>query len=170
MLQVDLQVSRLVRNAQEFLFPALRSWEERVLLDHGGVDYLQDDQESLPKTYGLRHLSGAGLRLALQPIAPGLAWNCHQLPPSPGASQQCCNHREQQLGCSGSSSSANTLLFARPGSLLLLFQRPLLNIMAHLEFRKAALQKCGVCCFSRDVHYLSLISLLAKAVLSTPWS
>lgn len=84
MLQVDLQVSRLVRNAQEFLFPALRSREERVLLDHGGVDYLQDDQESLPKTYGLRHLSGAGLRLALQPIAPGLAWNCHQLPPVPG--------------------------------------------------------------------------------------
>lgn len=80
MLQVDLQVSRLVRNAQEFLFPALRSREERVLLDHGGVDYLQDDQESLPKTYGLRHLSGAGLRLALQPIALGLAWNCHQLP------------------------------------------------------------------------------------------
>lgn len=85
MLQVDLQVSRLVRNAQEFLFPALRSREERVLLDHGGVDYLQDDQERLPKTYGLRHLF-VRCWSAARPSAhrPGAGVEPPPAPPVPG--------------------------------------------------------------------------------------
>lgn len=100
MLQVDRGGSQLLPNARQFLLPALRPQEKRVILDHGGIDYSQDDQ-NLPIS-----LSRAGLQLVLPPMSPGLAWG--PSPPPPGTSQQRCNHREQQLGCSGSSSSANS--------------------------------------------------------------
>lgn len=79
MLQVDLRVSRPVLNTQEILFPALRCKEKRVILHHGGIDYLQDDQENPPIC-----LPGAGLQLVLQPLSPGLAWGLPPPPPVPG--------------------------------------------------------------------------------------
>lgn len=166
MLQVDPRLSGLLRNAREFVFPALRGREKRVILDRGGVDSLQDEQENLPK-HDLGHLF-VRCWSAARPSAnvPRAGVGTASTSPVPGDFPAVL----QSPGAVRLSQLSNTLLFARPGSLLLLFQRPLLNIMAHLEFRKAALRKCRVCCFSQDVHYLSLISLLAKALLSTPWS